>query len=499
MFRSLNSSRMLVIVLCLALISVVVDYQDNAILGRLLGTWKDYWNPSNNNNNNKSEVASIAIHVAANKSRPIQSKESTTTTTPLIVIPPAKLLAADRPRPNLWIHVATFAEGLASWKIAFTSLLSLAKYANGTLVEPCIKNGRLQSCRHGTALRMGQIYDLERVRQIYPHVVSYEEFEKATGYHYNTKNQVLDIRRHPYNNNTYHACLVKAKSSCTFQQYTGSTAKGGDSTARTKATHEIPSTWQERQQPVLEAAIRNSRHSPTLLEIPNFTRRAFRFWKDHTTKQLIQDTLGIDSEHLLHFQDYHTHQVEQFLTRSLQLPPGTPYAALQWRPELMHEDYLPCAQAILEARDLISKQDDIHHFVLLSPLSLVPQLQWGGVAREAKLSRNTSYPSLQLLLDSGFTKLEQVLGDAVADVPDEVFLVIWEFLLAQKATTFATCSDCPDTEFCSKCNWQGRASKYAIHLRATAATNNNQTAAAAKTHTCWPSRNNSTQEQQQDS
>ena len=47
---------------------------------------------------------------------------------------------------RIWIDVTTFAEGIGGWRTSVTELLHLARAINGTLVEPCMKNGRLGSC-----------------------------------------------------------------------------------------------------------------------------------------------------------------------------------------------------------------------------------------------------------------------------------------------------------------------------------------------------------------
>ncbi|CAB9522287.1 expressed unknown protein [Seminavis robusta] len=396
-------------------------------------------------------------------------------------------------RPKLWIHVLRWGEGIASWKITFKEILAMAKYTDAVVVEPCIGGGRLISCRQyidpnsaqimnmtitmkPETIRFGDVYDLDRVRAVYPHVASYEEFAHATGYRYNATTGRLD-NSVELQQNTFHACL--ARSGC--------------------RPGEPQTTYRKNKQVEIDKAAKNARkkRKVTVLEIHYQERDSMRRWRvpnvPGKNPPLISDSLGgIQPEQLLRFHKRHYDQVDYMLHNSLNISQGAPYAAFQWRPERMKEDYIPCAQAILNARDTISKQDNIpkDQFVLISPLSLVPSLQWGPLAKEADQSPNTSYPSLQLLLDAGFKKLEQsaTFTDAI---PDEVYLVIYDFILAEKAQTFTTCSDCSGNDYCSRCNWQGRASKYAISLRQEA------TRGRGKINTCWPTTGPQQQQQQQ--
>ncbi|KAI2509382.1 hypothetical protein MHU86_5015 [Fragilaria crotonensis] len=77
---------------------------------------------------------------------------------------------------SLWIYVEEFSEGMATWRISFAEILMVAKRLNATVVEPCIGGGRLRTCRI-TKYRLGQVYDLERLRQFHPHIASYAEYQ----------------------------------------------------------------------------------------------------------------------------------------------------------------------------------------------------------------------------------------------------------------------------------------------------------------------------------
>ena len=121
------------------------------------------------------------------------------------------------------------------------------------------------------------------------------------------------------------------------------------------------------------------------------------------------------------------------------------------------------------------------YFILISPFSKRVELQWGGVAQLAARHNETSSKSLDLLLDSGFHKLEQTFGE---DVADGTFLAVWDFILAMTATSFSTCAKdiCSDDEMCSKCNHRGKSSLYALEMREEYMEQKEATA----TDQCWP-------------
>ena len=384
--------------------------------------------------------------------------------------PPATDLVTTNPRPILWIHVVSFGEGMASWKMSFTFLLGAAKHLGATLVEPCIQNGRLHSCaleqNITAAIRLRHVFDLDKIKQVYPYVVSYEEFVKETNYFYNSSTGHGHL---PNTDNTIVTCLSERDPLC------GS----------------IKNSYGVKRSKFMYDARDKAIQATTLLEIVQFDRWSLQKWKkkeDNGSTTLVMDSLGLKPEQLLHFPSSLYGKVESMLHDALNISKRTPFAAIQWRPEQMKAGYTECAQAILDARGIISQQDDIpmENFVLISPLSLVHSLQWGGVANEADANINTSYPSLQHLYNNGFKKLDQSFGSTGSEtIPDEVFLYIYDMILAQKAKSFTTCSGCSPREFCSKCNWQKEASKFAVYLRSE------YTGGQGKTNTCWPRKRSS--------
>ena len=85
--------------------------------------------------------------------------------------------AADK-QITRWLDVIKYAEGIEGWKTSLEELLQLARLLNATLVEPCMKNGRLASCvKHGVPL--SDVFDLtSEMEPVTPLVASYEEYKK---------------------------------------------------------------------------------------------------------------------------------------------------------------------------------------------------------------------------------------------------------------------------------------------------------------------------------
>ncbi|CAB9525347.1 expressed unknown protein [Seminavis robusta] len=353
--------------------------------------------------------------------------------------------------PRLWIHVLNWSEGMAAWRLSVEEVLTAAKAMNGTFVEPCVNSGRLQSCAvfPGTpGARLGHLVNLEELKKFHPYIVSWEEFVAATGYD----------NSHRQSPHYFHACFEKYP--CT----------DGDS--------EVPPTFRQYTVKVMEDAAKAGQQGTSILEIASYRKQALvRFqYRGRPLKDIIPNTQGLISR--AGFPPSAYQRVEEMLEK-LNIPKGSRWAAIQWRPEIAGLDYIKCAESILWARDHISHRDNIPetNFILMSPLSNMKGLQWGGVKHMAEANQETSYPSLNMLLDAGFKKLEQTFG---ADLPDGGLLAIYDFILGQTATSFTTCSGCSAASYCSQCNYQGAASQFVLDIRGQ------YQKANEGTESCWP-------------
>lgn len=63
-------------------------------------------------------------------------------------------------RRQLWIHVQEYGEGISKWRYSVPQLIAFAKVINATLVEPCMKRGRLSSCDKFESVRLSEFYDV---------------------------------------------------------------------------------------------------------------------------------------------------------------------------------------------------------------------------------------------------------------------------------------------------------------------------------------------------
>lgn len=86
--------------------------------------------------------------------------------------------------PKIWIHISNgFGEGISKWRHSVPQLLGFAKLLNATLVEPCMKSGRLYSCEkypEGVALSHvfsdTEKYMISTAQNRAPLMATYDEF-----------------------------------------------------------------------------------------------------------------------------------------------------------------------------------------------------------------------------------------------------------------------------------------------------------------------------------
>ena len=356
---------------------------------------------------------------------------------------------------GLWIHVVEFAEGMAAWRAAFFELLVLAKSLNATLVEPCVVGGRLSSCTRApkTAVRLGDYYDLRQARQYHSKIASAEEFIEATGYNH-TSPQLYN-KKTP---NMFALSLDRKQSDLG------------------KLLNVAPS-YDRPTQKNLDKAIENSVNATTILEIT--TMRKWSLNKYQYQGKTLDKQLADRLMSRTFFRQEQFDYVRSLLRTKFNIKPDDKFGVIQWRPELKGLNYTDCAHAILETRDVVSSQRGIpkENFILISPLSHRKSMQWGGVATMAKKDP-TSYPSLQMLMDAGFHKLEEALP---VNITDGSLLVVWDMITAMMAEDLSSCARCPKS-VCGKCNYQGAASLYTVMLQdAYIADKKEKT-----TNVCWP-------------
>ena len=334
---------------------------------------------------------------------------------------------------RLWIHVKSFDEGLSGWRITLSEILVLARKLNGTLVEPCIHNGRLGSCREDSKVRLRDVFNMTILESFHSYIVPFEHFQNQTA---------LGGAQH------FTMCMQKSSPR--------SLCKKGDSQFK---------KWHSRE---IEQSIEASRDGHAVLEIEHFRKYAFNRMR-YKGSLLVQQSLvtTVMDQYLVFLEEHH--RTVDHLLQKMGIHGG--FAVIQWRGELENMDYLKCAQAVLNARQAMNLPNT--SFVLMSSLNTHKSLQWSGAKRMAE-KKSSAHEALSLLMNAGFYKLDSAIG---TDVKDLVFLAVWDLIIAMKADSFATCSDCSRFHFCTKCNYQGKFMRLAMSLRKSV---------GKESLSCWP-------------
>lgn len=323
---------------------------------------------------------------------------------------------------------------MSNWIKSLAEILIVAKTLQAVFVEPCIsKAGRLVSCGdQPNLLRLQDVFDLDAIRQFYSRVVSFDEFNTICLTNKNV--HLSQICMHMGNPVT--------------------------------ACGELESQAGKKTIPELEQALVASKNMHAVLEFTHFRKKAFGAMH-YNGSALVQESIPTIVERHVRFRQEHYDAVDRFLN---QMGVKQPFAVIQWRAELEDMDYMGCAAHLLEARTAMNLPNETS-FVLMSSLNTQKDLQWEPLQSTIQ---NTAAPqALQLLLDSGFLKLDAMSQQTHND--ELILLAVWDQILAVKATYFATCSGCQS--ICAQCNWQGSFARLALALR---------TRAKKESFECWP-------------
>lgn len=339
--------------------------------------------------------------------------------------------------PPLWIEVNEFAEGMASWRLALAEIVLVAKQVNATLVEPCILAGRLRACREGASYRLGQVYDLNVLREFHPHMVSYSYYEEVMASGHKPK--------------IFPMCMAHPS---------GSPPAGlvcGDAT----------SMYQMERNTVLEEALGEK---SGVIRILYYRKGAFAKTKLRGRELLRPRPIKRVLTTHFEFHQEHYRTVDRLLVLMGITSPI--FDVVHWRAEGQQGpmDYEMCADSVIQARRTIN--NETVPTVLISSLNRMPNLQWATF-----FLQRLAGSSLQRLLDADFRKIDQV-SQADNQIPDMVALGVWDQIMAQKAREFVTCSkSCGKNNPCSRCNYQGNFGEMAIDLRSRE---------GKSSHKCWP-------------
>ena len=256
---------------------------------------------------------------------------------------------------RIWIDVTTFAEGIGGWRISLTELLHLARAINGTLVEPCMKNGRLGSCFDGK-MPVSEIFNLSKAMQFNdqrpPLMVSHDVFR--------------EYRATPQKRIQYNICMTIMKNEtarCSQGTMTPATVNGPDF-----------------RKSIMDV---EKKGAQIVLQLEDY-------WRSNSIDKLAK-LFGLTIQDRKTFPQYqpsfhpkHIQTVEDVLRKSNITDDN--FSAIHWRAEKRGMDYAECAKAVLYAKHALQQKSlahngqekSNHQFVLMSSLNKDTDLMWDG-------------------------------------------------------------------------------------------------------------------------
>jgi len=370
----------------------------------------------------------------------------------------------DSARVEIWFHPLKFWEGLAAQRVTIEELLLKSKELNAWFVEPCIQGGRLLSCGHlnrtKSHVKLRDVYDLDRLKEFYPKIVSFENFTRLTSYDEICVYFSIGKRR-----------LMRKECLDHYGRYAS------------LRHHEVNMEHIFRK---LSKGVRKVRKGDpqkvgkgirnVVLSLPLVEKYMFD----------VQDQKREDfkSKYFV-FNPNHYAYVQEHILPALSVS-NDQYSVIHWRAERMHISHVECAKAIVQAKELMEKDlPENHKFVLMTALrrKKMENLLWSDYRDRnvKKKPENDTEAALQLLEDNGFISLESVI-DQDSDV-DSSYLATWDLIVAENAKKFSTCTregnhrKCKSKWICNACNHLGNFSTWAIDLRSYHGKNS---------EICWP-------------
>jgi hypothetical protein len=367
---------------------------------------------------------------------------------------PGRLPAGGGGGGGLWVIVPYYTEGISGWMLSLAELLVFCKTYNATFVMPHIENGRLNTTMTSTGLMpVLDLFDSTLIYEYHSDLVTVDDYHTAVSTSTTTS--------HNKNNDV----VVKLFSICMTWWHGG--CSDDEIAQRVPTGSHGPHEGQGRYSTTLEAALQWTQTNPNdmvVLELNRYTRQALsrkhvrqypnnnKKKKRTTTRKLISDdevTRVMQSVFQFH-PNYHA--LATVALQHLGIREHQPYLTFHWRAEKEGLDYMHCAHALVESKNHVVSQYNIHnkggatttnknknttssddnhnHFhhhnnsttttmpvILLSSLNTNADLEWGGAK---DLANNTSAPqALAYLLQpvqqggGGFLKLDSVLSQVL--------------------------------------------------------------------------------------
>ena len=371
---------------------------------------------------------------------------------------------------NIWIDVVSYAEGIAGWKTSLLELLYLARWLNGTLVEPCMKSGRLGSCGDSFTIPVSEIFDLvdymkpSDVRE-FPLLASFESYQKALD---DDPESVAGMVK---------LCIVNDPRLDMGRCSTDSIRIGN--------------MTRNGMQYILE----KSKEGHFVLHVEDY-------WRGSLSKlgQRFGTTFPKSGEferRMLPFHSKHIHFVDDLLKRANITMNN--FSAIHWRAEKEGMDFMRCAKAVNDVKRIMLKrmtnntamteeEESRHRFVLLSSLNEDSDKMWLGSKVIADNDKESVQNALTYLLrDNGFIKIDDLLDNDHSQLLDPGMLAVYDLIIATKANNFASCArhgqiGCTELakKLCEECSHVGKFGHLATLIR------KNSLDTVGSSWECWP-------------
>ena len=336
-----------------------------------------------------------------------------------------------------WIYVEEFSEGMATWRISFAEILMVAKRLNATVVEPCIGGGRLRTCRD-SKYRLGQVYDLERLRQFHEHIVSYADYLEMLA----AQNPLVVVMCHQIPTGNPSPMMV--------------------------CGHNTPNMYQMASNQILDQALAHT-NGTSVIQIKYYRMGGFRNTKVGRNRIVKPRHVEPTISQYFDFTSQHYETVDSML-QLMGIANNSDFDVIHWRAELPNLYYDDCATKILQAREAIGSNTT----VLMSSINRQAALQWSTPYRQ-----QLAIASLDRLQHAGMHKLDQVLHKGLDLLSDTVLIAVWDQIMALKAKRFVTCTkSCRQKHAaCVECNYLGNYAQMAVGLRQSHGKSSDE---------CWP-------------
>lgn len=346
----------------------------------------------------------------------------------------------DSDYPKIWIHVSGFGEGMSKWRHSASQLLGFARLLNATLVEPCMHNGRLGSCKSFPNVTLSSVfsdagqYMTSTISNRASLMATYDEFKKYLEKQSNTTELKF--------------CLHKGDCGETENYFM-------------------------KPIPFLHNISDYAFGSGNLvLNIPYYWINAFEVNGVETIKA---------EPSLIEFHSRHHKKVDEILHRANIT--NDKFSIIHWRGEVKNMDYRECARKIIKSKSKMVQNGNIttsFPFMLMSSINEDVNTMWGGAKQMAENSNSSAKEALHTLHQAGFLKLDYLMTEnEKQSLEDFGILAVYELILAARSHRFATCTrrDCRG-HVCQKCNYPGGFSEYAVDYR--------QIQGNKASDTCWP-------------